>query len=84
MRTWQTLSELKSQVTKKRAAHLKQGCVEDQSPVQEKQWRKMRLDRMLVEYFLRQGFYTTAIELARSSGIEDLPNIEVIFEWWES
>jgi len=66
-----------AEVTKKRAAHLKQGCVEDQSPVQEKQWRKVRLDRMLVEHFLRQGFYSTAIELARSSGIEDLTNIEV-------
>jgi len=66
-----------AEVTRKRASHLKQGCVEDQSPVQEKQWRRVRLDRMLVEYFLRQGFYTTAIELASSSGIEDLTNIEV-------
>ena len=57
---------------------MKAGCVEDQSPVQEKQWRRVRLDRMLVEYFLRQGFYTTAIELASSSGIDDLTNIEVI------
>ena len=52
--------------------------MEDQSPVQEKQWRKVRLDRMLVEYFLRQGYYSTAMELASSSGIEDLTNIEVI------
>ena len=51
--------------------------MDDQSTVQEKQWRKVRLDRMLVEYFLRQGFYSTALELARSSGIEDLTNIEV-------
>ena len=49
--------------------------------MQEKQWRKVRLDRMLVEHFLRQGFYSTAIELARSSGIEDLTNIEVIYAW---
>jgi len=67
-----------AEVTKKRAAHLKAGCVEDQSAVQEKQWRKVRLDRMLVEYFLRQGYYSTAMELASSSGIEDLTNIEVI------
>merc|ERR1712106_1123460 len=66
-----------AEITKKRASHLKAGCVEDQSTVQEKQWRKVRLDRMLVEYFLRQGFYSTALELARSSGIEDLTNIEV-------
>merc|ERR1719431_1177429 len=41
-----------AEVTKKRAAHLKAGCVEDQSPVQEKQWRKVRLDRMLVVIFV--------------------------------
>ena len=64
-------------VTKKRADHLRGGCVESETVTQEKQWRKVRLDRMLVEYFLRQGFYTTAIDLATSSGIEDLTNIEV-------
>merc|ERR1712123_266279 len=46
-----------AEITKKRASHLRAGCVEDQSTVQEKQWRKVRLDR--------------------SSGIEDLTNIEV-------
>lgn len=66
-----------AEVTKKRADHLRGGCVEGETVTQEKQWRKVRLDRMLVEYFLRQGFYTTAIDLATSSGIEDLTNIEV-------
>jgi len=44
---------------------------------QEKQWKRARLDRMLVEYFLRQGFYNTAILLAQSEGLDDLTNIEV-------
>jgi len=34
------------------------------------QWRKKRLDRMLVDHFLRSGYYNTAIKLARHSGIE--------------
>jgi macrophage erythroblast attacher len=33
-------------------------------------WHKKRLDRMLVEYFLRAGFYNTAIKLAQQSEIE--------------
>jgi len=70
-----------AEVTKKRADHLRGGCVEGETVTQEKQWRKIRLDRMLVEYFLRQGFYTTAIDLATNSGIEDLTNIEV---WTDS
>ena len=41
------------------------------------QWKKARLDRMLVEYFLRNGFYNTATTLANTSEIEDLTNIEV-------
>lgn len=30
-------------------------------------WRKKRLDRMLVEYFLRAGYYNTALKLAKHS-----------------
>jgi macrophage erythroblast attacher len=33
-------------------------------------WQKTRLDRMLVEYFLRAGYYSTALQLARHSNIE--------------
>lgn len=40
-------------------------------------WKKTRLDRMLVEYFLRSGYYNTAIKLARQSNIEDLTNIDL-------
>ena len=42
-----------------------------------KAWRRQRLDRMLVEHFLRQGFYDTAIQLAKAEGLEELTNIEV-------
>jgi macrophage erythroblast attacher len=63
-----------------RAVHLREGCGEEVAGGgggQSKQWRRARLDRMLVEHFLRQGFYDSAIELARSEGLEDLTNIEV-------
>lgn len=33
-------------------------------------WRKTRVDRMLVDHFLRAGHYTAALRLAESSGIE--------------
>jgi len=66
-----------ARVCKRRAEHLQEGTKEDASPVQLKQWRKARLDRILVEHFLRSGFYNTAIQLSKQSGIEDMTNIEV-------
>ena len=39
---------------------------------------------MLVEYFLRQGYYPSAIELAKTAEIEDLTNIEVLFLSYET
>lgn len=69
-----------AKVCRTRALHLREGCGGEEGgggPQQSKVWRKVRLDRMLVEYFLRQGFYDTAIQLAKSEGLEDLTNIEV-------
>ena len=60
---------------KRRIEHLK-SC-ENMSSAAASQWNKNRLDRMLVEYFLRSGYYKTAIDLARHSGIEDLTNIQL-------
>ncbi|KAI2797862.1 hypothetical protein BLOT_015282 [Blomia tropicalis] len=40
-------------------------------------WKKQRMDRMLVDHCLRSGFYETAIQLARYSDIEPLTNIEI-------
>lgn len=66
-------------VCKKRIEHLKghapftatgsvsQGAVN--------QWRRKRIDRMVVEYFLRNGYYNAAITLAEKSDIKDLTNI---------
>ena len=40
-------------------------------------WQKTRLDRMLVEYFLRAGYYNTAIRLAQHSSIEVLVSMSM-------
>uniref|UniRef100_A0A0A9YIX7 E3 ubiquitin-protein transferase MAEA n=2 Tax=Lygus hesperus TaxID=30085 RepID=A0A0A9YIX7_LYGHE len=57
-------------VCKRRLEHLKEHTSQSQ-------WCRKRLDRMLVEYFLRRGYYAAAQKLAQSSGLEDLTNIDV-------
>lgn len=41
------------------------------------QWKKLRLNRLIVEHFLRLGFYDTAEKLANRSGIRELTNIDI-------
>ena len=53
---------------KRRVEHLQE--VEAQNEKRLPLWQKTRLDRMLVEYFLRAGYYNTAIRLAQHSNIE--------------
>ena len=43
---------------KRRCQHLRRGCGEAGEGAEVKQWRKTRLDRMMVEYLLRQGYST--------------------------
>lgn len=57
-------------MSKKRVDHIKEHSIPNNNSVA--QWKKKRLDRMLVEYFLRSGYYETAIKLARHSDIEVL------------
>ncbi|GAB6024914.1 hypothetical protein CHUAL_010019 [Chamberlinius hualienensis] len=64
-----------AQICKKRVDHLKDHNTNDQNALI--LWKKKRLDRMLVEYFLRSGYYETAIKLGRHSDIEELTNIEL-------
>ncbi|KAK6622260.1 hypothetical protein RUM44_002067 [Polyplax serrata] len=63
-------------VCKRRLEHLKE-AVGDTNSATVAQWRRARLDRMLVEYFLRQGYYGSATCLAHSSQLRDLTNIDV-------
>lgn len=72
--------ELQSgEVCKRRLEHLKEhGSTNPAKTISQgavNQWRRKRLDRMLVEYFLRNGYYNSAIKLANKSGLEDLTNI---------
>jgi macrophage erythroblast attacher len=53
---------------KRRVDHLKE--FEKLSVTAQNQWKKKRLDRMLVDYFLRSGYYNTALKLAQDSSIE--------------
>ncbi|XP_076367685.1 E3 ubiquitin-protein transferase Katazuke isoform X1 [Tachypleus tridentatus] len=62
-------------VCKRRLDHLKEHASSNENAIA--QWKKKRLDRMLVEHFLRSGYYNTALRLARHSNIEDLTNIEL-------
>lgn len=72
--------ELQSgEVCKRRLEHLKDHSPSNNSKNSSQgasnQWRRKRLDRMLVEYFLRNGYYNSALKLANKSGLEDLTNI---------
>lgn len=62
-------------VVKRRVDHLKEHDSLNQTVVAE--WKKSRLDRLLVEYLLRTGCYNTATKLAASRGIEGLTNLDV-------
>ncbi|XP_054168790.1 E3 ubiquitin-protein transferase MAEA-like isoform X2 [Oppia nitens] len=65
-------------VCKKRLEHLKDYCLKTNSnETAITQWKKKRMDRMLVDHFLRSGYYESAINLAIHSQIEDLTNIDL-------
>lgn len=68
-------------VCKKRIEHLKEHATTTStgavSQGRVNQWRRKRIDRMVVEYFLRNGYYNAAITLAERSNIKDLTNIEI-------
>lgn len=61
-------------VCKKRLDHLKD-YVRGTNEAALNHWKKKRLDRMLVDHFLRCGYYDTACKLALHSQIEELTNI---------
>jgi len=46
-------------------------------PKSEAIWRKKRLDKILVDYFLRNSHYETAIEMVKCGGIEDVVDTEL-------
>ncbi|KAG7160563.1 E3 ubiquitin-protein transferase MAEA-like [Homarus americanus] len=71
-----TQEEMESgRVVKRRVDHLKDH--DSLSPSVVTEWKRTRLDRLLVEYLLRAGCYSTATKLASSRSIEGLTNLDV-------
>lgn len=62
-------------LVKKRIDHLKDHEVPN--VIVNKSFKKLRFDRMLIDYFLRTGFYQSAQLLATKSNIHDMTNIEI-------
>ena len=60
---------------KKRIERLKEH--ESTNQVLNRSFKKARFDRVLIDYFLRAGFYATAQMLADKSGIRDMTNIDI-------
>ncbi|CAK1594345.1 unnamed protein product [Parnassius mnemosyne] len=68
-------------VCKKRLEHLKEQAEALQDPTSAQtslnHWRKVRLDRMLVDYFLRNGYYDSANKLADAKNLRELTNVDI-------
>ncbi|MGH0145843.1 UNVERIFIED_CONTAM: hypothetical protein FKN15_069852 [Acipenser sinensis] len=62
-----------AKLCKRRIEHLKEHSSDQPAAVNV--WKKQRMDRMMVEHLLRCGYYSTAVKLARQSGIESLLSI---------
>lgn len=80
-------------VCKRRLEHLKQNVKPQSLPhmrdaeedpeesqisiAAENQWKKIRLNRLIVEHFLRLGYYDTAEVLANRAGIREISNLDI-------
>ncbi|MGH0138866.1 UNVERIFIED_CONTAM: hypothetical protein FKN15_042805 [Acipenser sinensis] len=63
-----------AKLCKRRIEHLKEHSSDQPAAVNV--WKKQRMDRMMVEHLLRCGYYSTAVKLARQSGIEAAESIQ--------
>lgn len=70
-------------VCKRRLEHLKQNASAEPTANYEvwqanvDQWKRVRMDRMIIEHFLRLGYYESAERLANRTGIRDLTNLDI-------
>ncbi|KAF3925767.1 hypothetical protein ABW20_dc0100890 [Dactylellina cionopaga] len=46
-------------------------------------WSKVRLDRLLVDYMLRNGYSESAKKLAKEKDIEELVDVDVFMQCWD-
>lgn len=66
------------QASRKRLQHLQDLYeIPSLADVKYDEWSRIRLNRLLVEYLVRQGFYESATALAKEKGIEDLVDLAV-------
>lgn len=73
--------ELLHEQTKKRIAHLQDlYTIPNLMDVKYERWSRIRLNRLLVDYLLRQGFANSAQQLAQEQGIEDLVDLPVFVQ----
>jgi len=59
---------------------LKTGCNEWQNEAALEQWKKLQLDRLIIDYLLRAGHFETASDLASCTNIEYLTNIPLFLQ----
>lgn len=66
-----------AQVCKRRLDHLKGMFELPYNDVAINVWKKKRLDRLLVDHLLRDGYYEAAAKLTKQAGLENLTNMEL-------
>lgn len=63
---------------KRRIEHLKEHeTTATTNPVVSRNFKRQRFDRMLIDYFLRLGYFETAQLLASKSDIQDMTNMDI-------
>lgn len=69
------------QACKRRLDHVRQAMMnsipKDLHPAYSTEWKQTRLDRMIIEHFLRLGYYETAECLAVRKDIRELTNLDI-------
>eukprot|EP00761_Pharyngomonas_kirbyi_P013613 gb/GECH01013642.1/.p1 GENE.gb/GECH01013642.1/~~gb/GECH01013642.1/.p1 ORF type:complete len:384 (+),score=108.61 gb/GECH01013642.1/:1-1152(+) len=66
--------------SQERIKHLEDMPKENSDSAHKRRWNKIRLDRIIVDYLLREGYYETAEQLSNSSNIEELVDIRIFVE----
>ncbi|KAL8867352.1 MAG: hypothetical protein Q9174_005721, partial [Haloplaca sp. 1 TL-2023] len=70
--------------TRKRLEHLQDLYhIPSLADVKYDDWSRMRLDRLLVDYLLRNGYGDSARALAKEKGIEDLVDVDVFAQCYK-
>ena len=78
MEEWHEEETALHQASRKRLQHLQDLYeIPSLADVKYNDWSRIRLNRLLVEYLVRQGFYESARGLAEEKGIEELVDLGV-------